>query len=218
LRECSGTLPSFSEVREAAQSFAGVYLQTPPMYSALKVNGKKLVDLARGGITVEREAREVSIYSIDAAEEGGAIYLSVHCSRGTYIRTLCADIGRKLGCGACMGTLERTRVGRFCLSDSVTLEWLHGASQDEIDSKLVTVEDALSEFPKFSLSHFHSGLITNGCAVDVKKLRLGEELFGQNLRLYDGEVFFGVGRAEMCGDIYALRQKKLFLPNPASTK
>ena len=109
LSEFRGTLPSFEEFAEAARTFKGELMQTPPMYSALKVGGVKLLDLAREGVTIERKQRKINVYSIEPIEKDGEFYLDVECSRGTYIRTLCADIGEKLGCGACMSSLTRSR-------------------------------------------------------------------------------------------------------------
>ncbi|MDE5951890.1 MAG: tRNA pseudouridine(55) synthase TruB, partial [Acetatifactor sp.] len=110
------------QVREAVLSFQGSYLQTPPMYSALKVNGKKLYELAREGKEVERQAREVQIEEIEILDMHlPTLQLRVVCSKGTYIRTLCADIGQKLGCGGAMESLVRTRVGEFSLKDALTL-------------------------------------------------------------------------------------------------
>ena len=109
-------------VREAILSFIGNYDQTPPMYSALKVNGRKLCDLAREGIVVERKARPVTIYDIRIEEIClPEVVMTVSCSKGTYIRTLCHDIGEKLSVGGCMKTLLRTKVDRFLIEDSLTL-------------------------------------------------------------------------------------------------
>ena len=114
-----------AEAAEAVRSFIGGYDQLPPMYSAKKVNGKKLVDLARKGLEVERKPRFVNIMNIDIDEiELPRVTMTVTCSKGTYIRTLCHDIGQKLGCGAAMESLVRTRVGRFRIEDAVTLEQL----------------------------------------------------------------------------------------------
>ena len=105
---------SGQQVKEAIMSFVGDYLQTPPMYSALKVDGKKLCDLARAGVTVERKPRPVRILSITILEITlPRVRMRVECSKGTYIRTLCQDIGERLGCGGCMETLLRTRVADF---------------------------------------------------------------------------------------------------------
>lgn len=113
---------SEAEARAAVLSFAGDYEQVPPMYSALKVNGKKLYELAREGKEIERKARQVKISEIEILECSlPVIKLRVVCSKGTYIRTLCADIGARLGCGGTMQSLQRTAAGRFRLEDAVTL-------------------------------------------------------------------------------------------------
>ena len=123
------------QVRQTAASFLGTYMQVPPMYSALKVGGKKLYELARAGKEVERAARPVEILELKVEDIClPRVTLEVTCSKGTYIRTLCHDIGRKLGCGGCMEGLVRTRVGEFCLEDSLTLdriEALRDAGQAE---------------------------------------------------------------------------------------
>ena len=111
------------QVRAAVSSFLGEQQQIPPMYSALKVNGRKLYEIAREGKTVERKPRTVFFHNIEIQDmKLPLVKISVTCSRGTYIRTLCYDIGKKLGCGACMEELVRTRSGQFRLEDSLTLE------------------------------------------------------------------------------------------------
>ena len=111
------------EVRETIRGFLGEYAQIPPMYSALKVGGKKLCDLAREGKEVERKARKVRIFEIEMLKvDLPRVHIRVSCSKGTYIRTLCHDIGGRLGCGGCMEELVRTRVGRFLLEDSLTID------------------------------------------------------------------------------------------------
>ena len=110
------------QVRAAVLDFVGDYDQVPPMYSALKINGKKLYELAREGKTVERAARRVQIFDIEILSIAlPRVTMKVHCSKGTYIRTLCHDIGQKLECGACMEKLTRTKVSRFEIKDSLTL-------------------------------------------------------------------------------------------------
>lgn len=111
-----------TKVREVIMDFVGDYMQVPPMYSALKVGGKKLCDLARAGVTVERQARPVQILRIEILSvELPRVRMRVKCSKGTYIRTLCQDIGEKLGCGACMESLLRTRVSGFALENAFRL-------------------------------------------------------------------------------------------------
>lgn len=120
LRE-SAVAVTEDEAEKAVLSMRGDYMQTPPMYSALKVDGKKLCDLARKGVTVERAARPVRIHEIEILSmELPRVRIRVYCSKGTYIRTLCQDIGEKLGCGACMETLLRTRVSEFTAEQALT--------------------------------------------------------------------------------------------------
>ena len=135
---------SEEKLKETVESFLGEQQQIPPMYSALKVNGKKLYELAREGKTVERKARPVTFYKIQIMEmDFPLIKLEVTCSKGTYIRTLCHDIGQKLGCGGCMEELLRTRSGQFTLEDSLTLDEIQKLMQQ---GKL---EEHLSGLRKF---------------------------------------------------------------------
>ena len=116
---------SEDEIINVINSFIGKQKQVPPMYSALKVDGKKLYELAREGKVIDREARDIEIFSIDEIKANGNIVsFKVHCSKGTYIRTLCSNIGEKLGCGGTMSGLERVQSGKFSLDSSVTLEKL----------------------------------------------------------------------------------------------
>ena len=126
------------ELCTVVSSFVGDYMQVPPMYSALKVNGKKLYELAREGKTVERKPRPVHFYEIEILDISfPLVRFRVTCSKGTYIRTLCHDIGEKLGCGAAMESLLRTKVGRFTLDDAITLAQTEEAVQEgTIESKM----------------------------------------------------------------------------------
>ena len=139
------------EVREAVESFLGPYMQVPPMYSALKVNGKKLYELARAGKEVEREARPVEILEIRVDSiELPRVTMTVTCSKGTYIRTLCYDIGRKLGCGGCMEHLLRTRVDRFELADSLKLSQIEELrDRGEVESHVIAVDEVLAGLPAY---------------------------------------------------------------------
>ena len=125
-------------------------MQVPPMYSALKVNGKKLYELAREGKTVERKPRPVHFYEIEILDISfPLVRFRVTCSKGTYIRTLCHDIGEKLGCGAAMESLLRTKVGRFTLDDAITLAQTEEAVQKGIiESKILGIEEILAEYPR----------------------------------------------------------------------
>lgn len=135
-----------SQVTEAVQSFVGEYAQIPPMYSALKVDGKKLYELAREGKTVERKARNVKIHSIKILRvDLPRVEMEVSCSKGTYIRTLCHDIGEKLGVGGCMESLLRVRVGRFVLADSLRLSEIQRAKEDGNLEKILQPIDSVFE-------------------------------------------------------------------------
>ena len=151
-------------VRETVLSFVGDYMQIPPMYSALKVNGKKLCDLAREGKTVERQARPVKILTIDILDVTlPRVRMRVHCSKGTYIRTLCQDIGEKLGCGGCMEELLRSRVGRYSLFESHTLAQVEAAVADgTVQDMIDPVEAVLAEYPALYADSYGDRLLANG--------------------------------------------------------
>ena len=152
------------ELRAAIESFVGDYMQVPPMYSALKVNGKKLYELAREGKTVERKPRPVHFYEIEILEINlPLVRFCVTCSKGTYIRTLCHDIGEKLGCGAAMETLLRTKVGRFTLDDAITLAQTEEAVKNgKIESKVLGIEEILAEYPRVCCTKEGDRLLANG--------------------------------------------------------
>ena len=192
LTECDN-IPSEEEVLSAALSFVGEYLQTPPMYSALKVGGKKLCDLAREGITVEREPRQVVIHSIIAERINEREYtLDVRCSKGTYIRTLCADIGARLGCGGCMKTLCRASASGFTLADAHTLSELEAMTDGEREACIFPVEYIFRELPEVKLSEFFSRLAHSGLEIYLKKI--GADLpIGVRVRLSDANGFFALG-------------------------
>ena len=137
---------------EAVESFLGPYMQGPPMYSALKVNGKKLYELARAGKEVEREARPVEIFEIHVDSiELPRVTMTVTCSKGTYIRTLCYDIGRKLGCGGCMEHLLRTRVDRFELADSLKLSQIEELrDRGEVENHVIAVDEVFAGLPAYT--------------------------------------------------------------------
>ena len=133
----SDALPDESAVREVFAGFIGKSLQYPPMYSAVKVGGKKLYELARQGVEVEREAREIEISRLDIRQINmPEVTFSLDCSKGTYVRTLCSDIGAKLGCGGVLTALRRTRSGRFTLQDAVTMDDLKKLDQDQFTAMM----------------------------------------------------------------------------------
>ena len=207
LSRFEGTLPDFAAFSAVASQFAGEQQQTPPMFSALKVNGQKLVDLARRGVTVERESRRIFISSIEAFEENGRFMLSVDCSRGTYIRTLCEDIGARLGCGAAMVSLRRTRVGDFSLEDAVTFEQL--ADPEIRREKIFDIEYVFRKLQVLRLPPFFERLVRNGQAVLLRKLGFAAEI-GARLRLAGETGFFALGCVCETSDGPAVKAVKQF--------
>lgn len=162
---------SQEQVREAVLSFQGSYMQIPPMYSALKVNGKKLYELAREGKEVERRAREVRIEEIEILRmQLPAVRLRVVCSKGTYIRTLCADIGQKLGCGGAMESLVRTRVGKFSLEEAFTLGQLQELKdQGRLAEVVEPVESIFESCPVLHVRQGREKLLDNGNPLTVEQ-------------------------------------------------
>ena len=209
--ETSDKIPGEEEVLAVCAGFTGKILQTPPMYSALKVGGKKLVDIARAGGEVERTPREIEIYSIEADKLADNRYaLDVACSKGTYIRTLCADIGKKLGCGAVMAALTRTRTGRFTLDEAITIEELERMSPEERLGALRPVETLFEELPALELDEFHAKLIRCGCDLYQDKLKTEFEP-GALIRLRRGGTFFALGQAAEKEGVRVIRPEKLFV-------
>ena len=201
---------SDGEFTEAANSFVGDIMQTPPMYSALKVDGVKLVDLARKNIVVERESRPITIYSIDSTVIGENEYsMRVDCSKGTYIRTLCADIGEKLGCGAVMSSLRRERSGTFSLDDAYTLEALENMSEDERAKVLIPTESLFYGLEAVKLPEFYERLCRNGAEIYQKKIKTDYNV-GTRVRIYGKDGFFALGEVMDYDDGSAVKAIKLF--------
>ena len=147
--------------------FRGKIMQVPPMYSALKVNGQKLVDLARKGKTVERQPREIEIFQLDLVEfSGNTARLRVRCSKGTYIRTLCKDIGEALGCGGCMAQLRRVQAGEYTIEESVPLQVLLEAENPEI--YLRPVDSMFRNYPEVILSPKQEKCCRNGAGFSIQ--------------------------------------------------
>lgn len=176
------------EIREAIQSFVGGYDQVPPMYSALKVGGKRLYELAREGKVVERKARLVDIYQIRVLKmDLPRVWMEVSCSKGTYIRTLCHDIGEKLGCGGCMEELFRTKVSSFLLSDSLTLADINKRMQEgTLGEVLVPVDAMFGGYRKIVVKEPWISLARNGNSLPLKAVTGGEGIEdGEEVRLYN---------------------------------
>jgi len=162
-------IPGEDEIKKILESFTGVYMQTPPMYSAVSVDGKRLYKLARAGVTVARPAREVTLYELRIISyEPPDVKFFARCSKGTYIRTLTADIGERLGCGACMAALTRTRSGIFEAVSAVTLRELKEA--DNPERFVMPVEDALP-YKRIAVTPETDRRLINGNGIRVENLR-----------------------------------------------
>ena len=198
----SERIPTDDEVFRAIKSMVGKSVQTPPMYSAIKIDGRKLCDLAREGIVVEREGREIEVFSIEAEKINDLEYsLNIHCSKGTYIRTLCSDIGRRLGCYACMKTLKRSEVSGFTLDDAKTLSEFENMTVAEQNSHIIPIEKIFLDFTKITLPPFFARLARCGQPIYTKKLGLRIDV-GERVRFYDENGFFAIGEAILFdGDI-----------------
>lgn len=193
------------QIREALASFIGPYQQIPPMYSAIKVNGRKLYELAREGVEIERKARSVEIYQINLQSiELPFVTFEVSCSKGTYIRTLCQDVGEKLGCGACMEALIRTKASCFELSDALKLTEIEKLFTDhQLSSHLVEIDSMFSSLEKAMIKQTHQKLIENGNPFSAAccQSRPG----ARRIRVYDAEGAF-------VGVYYWREEKELYYP------
>ena len=211
-------------VRQTILSFEGDYMQIPPMYSALKVNGKKLCDLAREGKTVERQARPVKIFSIDILEIGlPRVRMRVHCSKGTYIRTLCQDIGEKLGCGGCMESLLRTRVSEFMLEDALKLEQIEALVHERTEGILPetwnksmfpfvrSVDSVFLQYEKAKVPAEFAKVLYNGNRIEPEMISDYKTAMEVNpLRIYDEKDHF-IGIYEFQKDRGNFKPVKVFM-------
>lgn len=160
------------QLLSVAEDFKGEILQTPPMYSALKKDGERLYDLARKGIEIEREQRKIAIEKLEIYDFNGIEFsMDVTCTAGTYIRSLCDDIGAKLGCGAVMTELRRTSANGFSIANSVTLEELEKlVSESRTDEVITSVETALISYPEITVTNPQANRFHNGGALDYARL------------------------------------------------
>ena len=183
---------SENEVKSAILSFVGEYMQVPPMYSALKVNGQKLCDLARKGVTVERKARPVTIHGIEILSvDLPEVRMRVHCSKGTYIRKLCQDIGEKLGCGGCMKSLLRTRVAAFALKDALKLDELESKLKSGDESFIHSVDSVFGQYEEASVLETADKLVRNGNRIPEEFIDHMQDAYKQEcIRLYGWEQTF----------------------------
>lgn len=180
---------SEEELQKAIASFIGTVKQVPPMYSAIRQNGKRLYELAREGKTVERTARTVTVHDIKLLWFDGVEFaMEVHCSKGTYIRTLSADIGRKLGCGATMTALRRTEVAGVSIAECVTIDEVF----EDPAAHLLPADRVVAHFPSVTVTGGQATRFQNGGELSLDRLTLPEteqEVF----RVYFGDTFLGIG-------------------------
>ena len=168
--ESSDKLPTEEELVAALENFKGEISQIPPMYSAIKVNGQRLYEIARKGGEVERKARNIKILSIDMlGKQEGDYLLDVRCSKGTYIRTLCHDLGNFLGCGGCMSSLRRVEAGRFSLENAVTLEQVQDyVNRGEAEKLLMPVDKLFDYCPECKVNEAQEKKLRCGNYIDFK--------------------------------------------------
>lgn len=205
---------SKEEIEKVIYSFQGEYDQVPPMYSALKVNGKKLYELAREGKEVERKPRKITILKLEILEwELPRVKIRVSCSKGTYIRTLCHDIGTILGCGGCMDSLVRTKSGFFSMEESHTLKEIEELMrQEEIESILLPVDQMFKTYPQVVVKQQYNKQLYNGNPFEIDNCLIASDQTvkeGDRVRVYDEEKrFIGVYELLVGGELF--KPVKLF--------
>ncbi len=202
-------------ITEVVKSYIGEYFQLPPMYSAIKVNGKKLYELARQGKEIDRERRKVIIKDIRIlaySEEAKEVLLSVDCGKGTYIRTLLHDIGENLGCGGTMKSLVRTAVGNFQIGQALKLSEIEALVQDHsLHEYIIAIDHFFQSYTKINIDRQHHKLIYNGNSFNKEHLIQTElEDATEFVRVYDAEDnFVGIYRHDKEEDLY--KPVKMFL-------
>lgn len=190
---------SSDDFKNAAEGFKGEITQVPPMFSAVSVNGRRLYDLARQGIEVERPERQVTIHKLDILnedEKAGEYEIYVECSSGTYIRTLIADIGEKLGCGAVLTELRRVKANGFTITETVTLEELIKAGEEgRINDLLISVENAYKSYDSLFVTEAQAKRFSNGGDLLVERLK---DCKGNGLyKIYNPDKkFLGIGEID----------------------
>ncbi|WP_394268676.1 tRNA pseudouridine(55) synthase TruB [Anaerococcus nagyae] len=194
------------QLLEVMEGFKGEITQIPPMYSAIKVNGQKLYDLARNGVEIERKVRKVNIYEFELLEyEFPKAKFKITCSKGTYIRTLIDDLGDKLGSFAYVDSLCRSKVGDFFIENSVKSQDLLSMDKDQLLSKLKPVDFALSSYKKVTLPNTYYKQAINGMTMLVENY-YGDEL----VRVYIGDEFIGLAKSSIGNDRNFLKMDKVF--------
>lgn len=209
----SEAIPSQEDFYAVLPQFLGKIQQIPPMYSALKVGGQKLCDLARRGVTIERQAREIEIFELNATPtDADCDYLlDVRCSGGTYIRTLCADIGAALGCGGVMSSLERVETSGFLLENAHTVSQIEEMSMDERLELLIPTEALFSALSSINLPFFYEKLCRSGCEIYLRKIGSPAFSIGERVRICtERGDFFALGEVREYEKGLAIKAIKTF--------
>ena len=208
----SENIPDSETVKAVCREFVGNLKQIPPMYSALKVGGQKLYDLARQGVTVEREARDITVFALDceATESKTDYILTVTCSGGTYIRTLCADIGARLGCGGVMATLERAEACGISLDECHTVEEIEKMSEGERQNILLPTERLFDDLEAVKLPAFFEKLFRDGCPIYQKKIKTGYPIGSRVKICSENGKFFALGTVVEREEGTAIKSLKIF--------
>lgn len=211
------------DVIRVLTEFIGEQEQLPPMYSAIKVNGRRLYELAREGKEVERKARKVTFYEIELLSiKLPLVTIRVSCSKGTYIRTLCHDVGQRLGCGATMTSLERTRSGDFVKEKALTLSQVEKLRDEGvIEEHIMPVDTAFKQYPKFIVAEEMLKKVLNGNVIPLSEIKRQEDatqlekiLTGEPVRIYQeaGEQPIFLAVYEYAAEKNGLKPLKMFLP------
>lgn len=208
---------SYEKIKAILQNFTGEIDQIPPMYSALKLNGKKLYELAREGKTIERKARRINIFELKLltpclteSDKSNELMLEVFCSKGTYIRSLVEDIGHALGCGGTVKALRRLEAGQFSVVNAKTIEQLTAMSEQELFQCLISADKPLQALPSVHLSKEQAISIKYGQSILVSCTGPTSNAWQGSIRMYQDDVFLGLGEMLLDGKI---NPKKLFHMN-----
>ena len=200
------------QIIETVEKFVGEIEQIPPMYSAIKVDGKKLYQLARRGEEIERKPRKITIHSIKVSNfDGTAFDMEVHCGKGTYIRALCRDIGLDLGTGAAMGELERTKSGVFTKETAYTLEEIEKCVESgEVEKLLIPPDDVLGEFLRVDVTEDYAQKIKNGIRLRPEQLKIQQYAENDMFKIYENNSLLCLLRVKNCGGQLLLAMEKSF--------
>lgn len=205
--------PSDDDLRTALASFKGSSMQKPPMYSAIKKDGKKLYELARAGVEIEIESRPIEIYSIDLLSYNGEeALIDVRCSKGTYIRSLVRDIAEACSAKAAMSFLERVETHGFTKDNSISVDDLKNTDSEKLSDLLYPVENIFPDAEKVYLSEFYSRLAKNGAEIYLDKARLNINDKRAKILMYDNfKIFFALGEVRDFDGSDAVKPIKMFL-------